>query len=176
MKKHVLASMTLFFAFFVSAQDSTAVQGHKNNNNFKQLYEEFATPNRFRTAAGAPGVDYYQQQVDYKMDIRLDDANTKLYGSETITYTNNSPDALPYLWIQLDQNIRNENDMEGAKEPSSAPKYRGVDSFIEEFTTEKFVGGFNIEHVKDASGRPLRHTINQTMMRVDLPTALQSGE
>ena len=176
MKKHVLASMTLFFAFFVSAQDSTAVQGHKNNNNFKQLYEEFATPNGFRTAAGAPGVDYYQQQVDYKMDIRLDDANTKLYGSETITYTNNSPDALPYLWIQLDQNIRNENDMEGAKEPSSAPKYRGVDSFIEEFTTEKFVGGFNIEHVKDASGRPLRHTINQTMMRVDLPTALQSGE
>ena len=176
MKKHVLASMTLFFAFFVSAQDSTAVQGHKNNNNFKQLYEEFATPNRFRTAAGAPGVDYYQQQVDYKMDIRLDDANTKLYGSETITYTNNSPDALPYLWIQLDQNIRNENDMEGAKEPSSAPKYRGVNSFIEEFTTEKFVGGFNIEHVKDASGRPLRHTINQTMMRVDLPTALQSGE
>ena len=176
MKKHVLASMTLFFAFFVSAQDSTAVQGHKNNNNFKQLYEEFATPNRYRTAAGAPGVDYYQQQVDYKMDIRLDDANTKLYGSETITYTNNSPDALPYLWIQLDQNIRNENDMEGAKEPSSAPKYRGVDSFIEEFTTEKFVGGFNIEHVKDASGRPLRHTINQTMMRVDLPTALQSGE
>ena len=122
MKKHVLASMTLFFAFFVSAQDSTAVQGHKNNNNFKQLYEEFATPNRFRTAAGAPGVDYYQQQADYKMDIRLDDANTKLYGSETITYTNNSPDALPYLWIQLDQNIRNENDMEGAKEPSSAPK------------------------------------------------------
>ena len=176
MKKHVLASMTLFFAFFVSAQDSTAVQGHKNNNNFKQLYEEFATPNRFRTAAGAPGVDYYQQQVDYKMDIRLDDANTKLYGSETITYTNNSPDALPYLWIQLDQNIRNENDMEGAKEPSSAPKYRGVNSFIEEFTTEKFVGGFNIEHVKDASGRPLRHTINQTMMRVDLPMALQSGE
>ncbi|MEJ6557264.1 MAG: M1 family metallopeptidase [Flavobacteriaceae bacterium] len=168
--------MTLFFAFFLSAQDSTAVQGHKNNNNFKQLYEEFATPNRFRTAAGAPGVDYYQQQVDYKMDIRLDDANTKLYGSETITYTNNSPDALPYLWIQLDQNIRNENDMEGAKEPSSAPKYRGVNSFIEEFTTEKFVGGFNIEHVKDASGRPLRHTINQTMMRVDLPTALQSGE
>jgi hypothetical protein len=140
------------------------------------LYEEFATPNRLRTAAGAPGVDYYQQQVDYKMDIRLDDANTKLYGSETITYTNNSPDALPYLWIQLDQNIRNENDMEGAKEPSSAPKYRGVNSFIEEFTTEKFVGGFNIEHVKDASGRPLRHTINQTMMRVDLPTALQSGE
>ena len=103
---------------FVLAQDSEAIQGHKNNNNFKQLYEEFATPNRFRTASGAPGVDYYQQQVDYKMDIELDDANTRLYGQETITYTNNSPDALPYLWVQLDQNIRNENDMEGAKNPS----------------------------------------------------------
>ncbi len=176
MKKYLFASMTLFLASFAFAQDSTAIQGHKNNNKFKQLYQEFATPNRYRTAAGAPGVDYYQQQVDYKMDIRLDDANTKLYGSETITYTNNSPDALPYLWIQLDQNIRNENDMEGAKNPSSVSKYKGVDSFVEAFTSEKFVGGFNIEEVKDVNGKPLRYTINQTMMRVDLPTALQSGQ
>ncbi len=176
MKKRVLASMTIFFAFFVSAQDSTPIQGHKNNNKFKQLYEEFATPNRYRTAAGSPGVDYYQQQVDYKMDIRLDDANTKLYGSETITYTNNSPDALPYLWVQLDQNIRNENDMEGAKNPSTAPKYRGVNAFVDQFTSEKFVGGFNIQEVKDANGQPLPYTINQTMMRVDLPSALQSGQ
>ena len=161
---------------FSFAQDSTAIQGHKNNNKFKQLYEEFATPNRFRTASGAPGVDYYQQQVDYKMDIKLDDANKRLSGFETITYTNNSPDALPYFWVQLDQNIRNENDMEGAKNPSGAPKFRGVEAFIDEFTSEKFVGGFNIEAVKDASGRPLKYTINQTMMRVDLPTALQSGQ
>ena len=167
--------MFLLIAGFVLAQDSTAIQGHKNNNKFKQLYEEFATPNRFRTASGAPGVDYYQQQVDYKMDIELDDANTKLYGEETITYTNNSPDALPYLWVQLDQNIRNENDMSGAKNPSGAPKFRRVDSFVDEFTGEKFVGGFNVEEVKDANGRPLRHTINQTMMRVDLPNPIPSG-
>ena len=167
--------MFLLIAGFVLAQDSTAIQGHKNNNKFKQLYEEFATPNRFRTASGAPGVDYYQQQVDYKMDIELDDANTKLYGKETITYTNNSPDALPYLWVQLDQNIRNENDMSGAKNPSGAPKFRRVDSFVDEFTGEKFVGGFNVEEVKDANGRPLRHTINQTMMRVDLPNPIPSG-
>ena len=167
--------MFLLLAGFVLAQDSTAIQGHKNNNKFKQLYEEFATPNRFRTASGAPGVDYYQQQVDYKMDIELDDENTKLYGKETITYTNNSPDALPYLWVQLDQNIRNENDMSGAKNPSGAPKFRRVDSFVDEFTGEKFVGGFNVEEVKDANGRPLRHTINQTMMRVDLPDPIPSG-
>lgn len=175
MKKYLFASIFMLFSTVVLAQDSTAIQGHKNNNKFKQLYEEFATPNRFRTASGAPGVDYYQQQVDYKMDIELDDANTKLYGNETITYTNNSPDALPYLWVQLDQNIRNENDMEGAKNPSGAPSFRRVESFVDEFTSEKFVGGFNIEEVKDANGRPLRHTINQTMMRVDLPTPLASG-
>ena len=175
MKNYILTPMFLLLAGFVLAQDSTAIQGHKNNNKFKQLYEEFATPNRFRTASGAPGVDYYQQQVDYKMDIELDDENTKLYGKETITYTNNSPDALPYLWVQLDQNIRNENDMSGAKNPSGAPKFRRVDSFVDEFTGEKFVGGFNVEEVKDANGRPLRHTINQTMMRVDLPDPIPSG-
>ena len=175
MKNYILTPMFLLLAGFVLAQDSTAIQGHKNNNKFKQLYEEFATPNRFRTASGAPGVDYYQQQVDYKMDIELDDANTKLYGKEIITYTNNSPDALPYLWVQLDQNIRNENDMSGAKNPSGAPKFRRVDSFVDEFTGDKFVGGFNVEEVKDANGRPLRHTINQTMMRVDLPSPIPSG-
>ena len=175
--KYLFASIQVFLVTFSFAQDSTAIQGHKNNNKFKQLYEEFATPNRFRTASGAPGVDYYQQQVDYKMDIELDDANKRLSGFETITYTNNSPDALPYLWVQLDQNIRNENDMEGAKDPSgAAPFFKGVDAFVDEFTTEKFVGGFNIEAVKDGNGRPLKYTINQTMMRVDLPTPLKSGQ
>jgi hypothetical protein len=176
MKKFMLALMSLFLTGALYAQDSTAIIGHKNNNKFKQLYEEFATPNRFRTASGAPGVDYYQQKVDYKMDIELDDENTKLSGFETITYTNNSPDMLPYLWVQLDQNIRNENDMEGAKNPSGVPKFRGVETFVKEFTGDKFVGGFNIQEVKDANGKPLRYIINKTMMRVDLPTPIKSGE
>ena len=101
MKKYLFGSIFILLSTVVLAQDPTAIQGHKNNNKFKQLFEEFATPNRFRTASGAPRVDYYQQQVDYKMDIELDDENTKLYGNEIITYTNNSPDALPYLWVQL---------------------------------------------------------------------------
>ena len=91
------------------AQDETKPErkpGHTNQNKFKQLYDEFATPNMFRTGSGAPGPAYYQQQADYKMDIEIDDDNTKLYGDETITYTNNSPDQLKYLWVQLDQNMR----------------------------------------------------------------------
>ena len=81
-------------------------QGHVNVNKFRQLYEEFSSPNMFRTASGAPGPAYYQQQADYVMEIELDEKNKMIYGNETITYTNNSPDILDYLWVQLDQMVR----------------------------------------------------------------------
>ena len=79
-------------------------QGKYDTNKFSQMYDLLATPNMFRTASGAPGPAYYQQQADYKIDIELDDKNSKLSGSETVTYSNNSPDSLEYLWVQLDQN------------------------------------------------------------------------
>lgn len=66
-------------------------QGHTNQNKFRQLYNEFSTPNDYRTASGAPGAAYYQQRADYVMDIKIDDETQRLYGEETITYTNNSP-------------------------------------------------------------------------------------
>ena len=81
-----------------------AATSEKNPDKFKQMYDLFATPNMYRTASGAPGPEYYQQQADYKMEVELDDKNTKLYGRETITYTNNAKEALEYLWVQLDQN------------------------------------------------------------------------
>tara|TARA_Y100000389_G_scaffold171767_1_gene179664 strand:+ start:2157 stop:4475 length:2319 start_codon:yes stop_codon:yes gene_type:complete len=181
----LMKSNFLFFSFafifsgllFSQEETPKAVQsGHKNNNNFKQLYEEFSTPNRFRTASGAPGIDYYQQQVDYIMNIELDDQNKKLYGEETITYTNNSPDDLAYLWLQLDQNIRKKDAPALEKNTSSFASMEDVESFVEETFKEPFDGGFNIEYVKDSNGKPLRNTINQTMMRVDLPTPLKSGQ
>src|SRR5680860_1622742 len=73
--------------------------GHTNQNKFRQLYEEFSTPNQYRTGSGAPGEAYYQNQADYKMDIELNDKNQILMGVETITYHNNSPDDLEYLWL-----------------------------------------------------------------------------
>ena len=84
--------------FAQEQENSESKSGHQNINKFKQLYDEFSTPNMYRAASGAPGVAYYQQQADYKMDLVLDDKNTKLSGFETITYTNNSPDVLKYLW------------------------------------------------------------------------------
>ncbi|MBL7471692.1 M1 family metallopeptidase [Robertkochia sediminum] len=151
-------------------------EGHLNNNRFRQLYQEFATPNQYRTGAGAPGHAYYQQQADYKMDIELDDETQKLYGREVITYTNNSPDVLEYLWLQLDQNIRKKDSPALLKNSASASSADMAGRFADKYLGEPFDGGFNIEAVTDTKGNPLTYTINQTMMRVDIKQPLQPGE
>ncbi|MDO9039466.1 MAG: M1 family peptidase, partial [Lutibacter sp.] len=86
----------------VTAQETTTQKAHYNNSKFKQLHEELPTPNNEHKASGAPGHEYTQQQVDYKIDIILDEEQNRLYGEETITYHNNSKDNLEYLWLQLD--------------------------------------------------------------------------
>jgi hypothetical protein len=181
---NIIKSKFFFLSFLflynpINAQrmlDSLTTRGHSNNNKFKQLKEELATPNSFRTASGAPGKDYYQQKVDYVMDIELDDENQKIYGKEDITYTNNSPDELSYLWIQLDQNIRKKDAPALEKNGEGAEPILRVETFVNSFFKEPFDGGFNIEWVRDANGSSLKHTINMTMMRVDLPQPLKSGQ
>jgi len=150
--------------------------GHYNANRFKQLYEEFSTPNMYRSGNGAPGPNYYQQQADYKMDLVLDDTKKTLSGNETITYTNNSPDNLEYLWVQLDQNVRARDSKSPLIEPSGATPAETTGSFVGKYMGEGFDGGFKIESVKDAKGNPLPHTINRTMMRVEMPKDLKTGE
>jgi len=181
MKKitYVFRSFLMFFAVvaFAQAQETEAVKegGHTNQSKFRQLYQEFSTPNSYRSASGAPGPNYYQQQADYKMDITLDDKNAKIYGEETITYTNNSPDVLEFLWVQLDQNVRTKDTKSALRNGGGVPLAAPTSSFVSSYMKESFDGGFNIEFVKDANGRPLPYTINQTMMRVDLPTPLASN-
>ena len=150
-------------------------QGHTNQNKFRQLYNEFSTPNDYRTASGAPGTAYYQQRADYVMDIKIVDETQRLYGEETITYTNNSPDVLAYLWVQLDQNIRKKDSPSLLKNSQSMDQVSQLSTFANNHLGDPFDGGFNIEHVLDAQGKPLPYIINQTMMRIDLQTPLQSG-
>ncbi|WP_034061371.1 M1 family metallopeptidase [Lacinutrix jangbogonensis] len=150
-------------------------QGHVNQNKFKQLYDEFSTPNMYRAASGAPGAAYYQQQADYVMDLELDDVNAKLSGFETITYTNNSPDVLKYLWVQLDQNMRAKDSQTPLIEGSGVSPVAQISSYANNYMGEGFDGGFNIQEVKDTNGKPLQHMINRTMMRVDMPKPLASG-
>jgi hypothetical protein len=175
-KYTLLALIALVFATAAAQESSktTRQPGHENTNKFRQMYQEFATPNTYRSASGAPGPDYYQQQADYKMKITLDDKNARIYGEETITYTNNSPDALEFLWLQLDQNVRAKDSKSPLRDGSGVPLAQQAASFTESYLTEPFDGGFNIEFVQDVNGKALPYTINQTMMRVDLPVALAS--
>ncbi|MGB5497722.1 MAG: M1 family metallopeptidase [Maribacter sp.] len=175
--KYCIASVFLLFTAVMLAQEvkqNAKEPGHTNQSKFKQMYEEFATPNTYRSASGAPGPDYYQQQADYKMDIELDDKNAKIYGTETITYTNNSPDDLEFLWVQLDQNVRAKDSKSPLRDGGGVPLAEQPGGFASKYLDSPFDGGFNIEYVKDASGKPLPYTINQTMMRIDLPQVLKS--
>tara|TARA_S200000501_G_scaffold77191_1_gene69008 strand:+ start:3410 stop:5677 length:2268 start_codon:yes stop_codon:yes gene_type:complete len=172
-----LAFLSLFTLFSLRAQEAeTKEKGHTNENKFRQLYDKFATPNKYHNAAGAPGVEYYQQKVDYLMDITLDDKNQRIDGTETINYTNNSPDALSYLWMQLDQNIRKKDAPALEKNGSGVPPLMEPKNFVKNYMDAPFDGGFNIESVKDAQERPLPFMINMTMMRIDLPRPLQPGQ
>ena len=153
-----------------------ATTNEKNPDKFKQMYDLFATPNMYRTASGAPGPEYYQQQADYKMEVELDDKNTKLYGRETITYTNNAKEALEYLWVQLDQNQQSRKSLTPLISSNRTEPAMAVNGFSRKYLEEDFDGGFNIEFVTDSKGNPLPHTINQTMMRVEMPKPLKKGE
>ncbi|WP_224483592.1 M1 family metallopeptidase [Robertkochia aurantiaca] len=177
--KYLVSAMCIFAAGTINAQEEEKQErqpGHENTSKFRQLYEEFATPNMFRTGAGAPGPAYYQQQADYNMAIELDDKNQKLYGEETITYTNNSPDVLEYLWVQLDQNVRKKDSPALDRDEESLGETAYAASFADKYLSEPFDGGFNIQQVQNEKGRDLPYFINQTMMRIDMPEPLQPGE
>ena len=152
-------------------------KGHINTNKFRQLYQEFSSPNIYRAASGAPGPAYYQQQADYKINVELDDKNKMIYGDEIITYTNNSPQKLDYLWVQLDQNVRKKDSpsLDRDSDTEIIPFYI-PDDFDKEFLKDSFDGGFNIEYVNDINNKPLQYVINQTMMRINLPKPLSTGE
>ena len=153
---------------------SFAIAQNTNTNKFRQLGQELATPNVYRTASGAPGHLYWQQKVDYSMDIVLDDDKQRISGVEEIIYSNNSPDNLDYLWIQLDQNMRrpesNTYKIAGSKISDGMSLYE----YLRLFNT--FPGGFNLDYVQDAEGKDFDVTVNHTMMRIDLDKPLMSGE
>jgi hypothetical protein len=154
---------------------SSIAQENINTNKFRQLKQELATPNVYRTAAGAPGHEYYQQQADYDIKVQLNDGEQKLTGEETITYYNNSPDPLEYLWVQLDQNVRAKDSDSKKVQTNSVTDGKMSFKDLKKLHND-FDGGFKLEHVKDASGNPMNYTINKTMMRIDLPKPLASKE
>ena len=166
---HFLLSASLLVSINSWAQNSNA-----NQNKFRQLDSDLPTPNIYRTASGAPGHAYWQNTADYQMDIVLDDENQRVYGVEKITYTNKSPDHLEYLWIQLDQNVRNPESETYKIQQGNIKDGVSLYEYFNLFHT--FPGGFNIDYVNDEKGSPFSVKVNHTMMRVDLATPLQSGD
>lgn len=142
-------------------------------DKFKQLYEELPSPNIYRTASGAPGHAYWQQKADYVMNITLDDEKQRIIGDEVITYYNNSPDPLDYLWVQLDQNLFAPDSDGNTTKLTSLEKLNKGDKTA---LLEPFPGGYKISQVTDVQNNKLAHVINKTMMRIDLPKTLLPKE
>ncbi|HET9054610.1 MAG TPA: M1 family peptidase, partial [Cyclobacteriaceae bacterium] len=164
----------ILLVFLLLAAHVGFSQAPQWQGKFEQLEQALPTPNEYRTGSGAPGPRYWQQKADYVISVELHDDTQSVTGKETITYHNNSPDNLRYLWLQLDQNIYAEE---------NTLKSTGTDQVVDSAaaktyatTVSDFDAGYKIKAVTDASGKALAHFVNNTMMRVDLPRPLKSGE
>lgn len=170
--KKILTLVLIFSSFLALGQT-------KWNGKFEQMDNMLPTPNQYRTGSGEPGPAYWQQKADYKIKVELDDDNQKITGSEVITYYNNSPSSLRYLWIQLDQNVR-EPDNFGSQTstgilPSTVSQI-GTTQAQRILGDTGFDGGFKLMAVKDSKGDDLNYLVNKTMMKITLPAPLKNGE
>lgn len=171
MKQLRLTIIGMLLVAPVVAQDQNKWQG-----KFEQIDQMLPIPNEYRSASGAPGGKYWQQRADYNIDAEIDEMKNILSGKETITYYNNSPESLKFLWLQLDQNV-NKKGNEDFGDILGTMKDTLTGLGMQYLTRPiEMDAGYTIKTVKDKSGKDLLITINNTMMRVDLPTPLKSGE
>jgi len=174
-RRTLLGTLTVLLVSFVSAQNIQNNPQSNHGNKFEQLGTILPTPNEYRTASGAPGAKYWQQRADYDIDVKLDEKSLSVIGTETITYHNNAPEVLNYLWLQLDENQHDSNnevnyfDENKVSEPLTQQSLKSLE------TKKNLEGlGDKIDAVTDESGKPLKYTINGSMMRIDLPKVLAS--
>ena len=173
----VLAVSFLSPSFGQQTDAPSSTEKFSQEDKFRQLEEILPTPNDYRTASGAPGYKYWQQQIDYVIDVEIDDENQMLIGSEKITYTNKSPDPLRYIWLQLDPNIREPHSDAQTTGTADNMSRSSLDQIRNMMQREKFDGGVKIGKVADVeTGDALKFTIVKTMMRIDLPRALGEDE
>lgn len=173
MIKSLITSLVfLLFIALAPAQDIKNNPGSNHGNRFEQLGSILPTPNEYRTASGAPGPKYWQQRCDYDITCELDEPNRKLNGKETITYYNNSPDKLDYIWLQLDENQHSSKNNSGYEQSNPMQTMLSDQSFA---AMDREYGD-NIIKVTNAAGAPLKYKINKTMMRIDLPQVLKPGQ
>ncbi|WP_312820113.1 M1 family metallopeptidase [Kaistella carnis] len=167
----------LFLTVSIFAQDIKNNPTSNHGNKFEQLGTILPTPNIYRTGSGAPGQGYWQNRADYDITAYLDEDKRNLKGSETVTYYNNSPDDLEYLWLQLDENEHSSVKNAGYDSSTFLPKLANSDDLKPSELPVKNNGyGVNLDKVTDAAGKPLNYVVNKTMMRIDLPQVLKKGQ
>lgn len=175
--KVVILSLSVCAYTGFTAQNIQNNPGSNHGNKFEQLGTILPTPNIYRTASGAPGHAYWQNRADYNITAYLDEDKRNLKGSETVTYYNNSPDELDYIWLQLDENEHSSIKNAGYHNSSVLrPSTTDQQLKLTELPVKDNGYGVTLEKVTDASGSPLKYTVNKTMMRIDLPKALKKGE
>jgi hypothetical protein len=176
MRKLIFLFLLLCCTSAINAQDIRNNPSSNHGNRFEQLGTILPTPNEYRTASGAPGPKYWQQRADYDIKCELDEPGLKLNGKEMVTYYNNSPDVLTYIWLQLDENehstINNAN-YQDASSMGRAVSTTVID-LLEGKKTDNGYGDI-ITKLTDANGKALKYTINKTMMRVEIPAPLKPG-
>jgi hypothetical protein len=185
--------MTVMLLLLSIASTNAAIKQSKGDfeDKFRQLDEVLPTPNVYRNAAGEPGHQYWQQQVDYQIKARLDEHKRRIEATETITYKNNSPDTLKYLWLQLDQNIFRNDSMAamssnfgGLGDRAPAARAGSMNKparlSLDHLRRQQFVDdnklGYEIKNISNKSGKALKHVIVGTNMRIDLPIPLKPGK
>jgi hypothetical protein len=173
MRRLLFCTAAVFSFCILNAQDIQNNPGSNHGNKFEQLGTILTTPNEYRTASGAPGTEYWQQKCDYDIKCSLDEKNLKLTGSEKITYHNNSPDALSYLWLQLDENEHSSVDNANYQNASRMSPDVNTTT-LENLEEQKSDNGYGdkLTKVTDSAGKPLQYSINKTMMRIELSTPL----
>lgn len=168
----------LISSFFALGAQSQALQQTKGDfeDKFRQLDEDLPTPTETRLASGAPGPDYWQQEVDYDIKVSLDEDAKRLTATEAISYTNNSPHTLRYLWLQLDQNRFKVDSFDNLTRTTSANPSLSYYGVRREKALEELDGGYTISNVQTRRGQPLNYTIHDTNMRIDLARPLAPGQ
>jgi NADH:ubiquinone oxidoreductase subunit len=171
MKSLIIIVPIVLLCAFANAQEQKKWKG-----KFEQLDQLLPTPNEYRTGSGEPGTKYWQQRADYTIDAEIDEPTNTLKGKETITYYNNSPETLKYLWLQLDQNINKKGNEDFGN--YYGPVRDSLPTLHMQYITRtiEFEGGYSIQSVTDKTNKSLPITINNTMMRIDLPVAIKTGE
>ena len=178
--KHVIGvSLALLLGFTSFAQQSPSastaapVSKYSYQDAFAPIFYT-RTGNEYRSASGQPGPKYWQNRADYQLTAKLNDQNNEISGSATVTYTNNSPDALGFVWMQLDQNLFKADSRGNAVIPMNGSR-NGAGK-------QKFDGGYTIKSVSVLSSlqgkttqTEVKYQITDTRMQVFLPKSLQAA-